>query len=218
MGSGPRADAGRRSYREDTTKTRHCCPRLNANAAGALADVLRRSDWFMGALDAVTRSGLPDAWIGAGAVRDVVWGERFGCFDPADVRDIDVAFFDPADLSRERDVAAQQALTGVADLPWEATNQAAVHTWYHHDFGGPPVDAFGSVHDGVATWPETATCVAVRLFSTTGGVEVCAPHGLDDLLGGVWRLNPVRVTPEVSAERLARFRARWPRLTIVPPG
>jgi uncharacterized protein len=203
------------------TMRRHRCPGLDAAAAGTVADVLRRNDWIMGALHAVERSGLPDAWIGAGAVRDVVWGEQCGgSFEAADVRDIDVAYFDPADLSRERDLAAQHALADIADLPWEATNQAAVHTWYHEYFGGPPVAAFGSVHDAVATWPETATCVAVRRAGPSTDIEVCAPHGLDDLLGCVWRVNPVRVTPEVSAARCTRqrVRVRWPRVTIVPPG
>jgi len=208
-----------RQYREAVvTVGRHHCAGVDPDARSHLADLLRHHDWIMSALHAVSQSGLPDAWIGAGAVRDVVWASRFGSFDPADVRDVDVAFFDPADLSRERDLAAQQALTGRADLPWEATNQAAVHTWYHEYFGGPPVEAFGSVHDAVATWPETATCVAVRLAETRSDIEVCAPHGLGDLLGGVWRRNPVRVTPAVSAARLARHRARWPRVTIVPPG
>jgi len=201
------------------TERMHCCPGVDPDAARDLAGVLHGNDWIMSALHAVARSGLPDAWIGAGAVRDVVWGARYGRFDQADVRDVDVAYFDPADLSRDRDVAARETLTELADLPWEATNQAAVHTWYHEYFGGPPVEAFGSVHDAIATWPETATCAAVRLASTTSDIEVCAPHGLDDLLGGVWRVNPVRVTHEVSAARLARQRvhARWPRVTIVPP-
>jgi hypothetical protein len=202
------------------TRRRHRCPGVDADAASAVVEVLRSNGWIMRALDSVEHGGLPDAWIGAGAVRDVVWGERCGSFDPADVRDIDVAYFDPADLSRERDLAAQQALLSLADLPWEATNQAAVHTWYHDYFGGPPVEAFGSVHDAVATWPETATCVAVRLAGAGTDIEVCAPLGLDDMLGGVWRVNPVRVAPEVSVARLTRqrVRTRWPRVTIVPPG
>jgi uncharacterized protein len=199
------------------TGHRHQCLGADPAGARALAGLLRRSDWFMTALAVVARSDLPDAWIGAGAIRDVVWGHQFGHFDPADVRDIDVAFFDPADLCRERDAVAQQALSALADLPWEATNQAAVHTWYHEYFGGPAVDPFTSVHDAVATWPETATCVAVQLRAR--GMQVCAPHGLNDLLGGVWRVNPARVTPEVSMARLRRqrVRARWPGVTVLPP-
>lgn len=179
--------------------------------------IVSAEPWLLRALDAVAESGLPDAWIGAGAIRDVVWGHRYGLFDPAEVRDIDVAYFDPGDLSPDRDQRAQHALLAIADLPWEATNQAAVHTWYHGYFGGPPVEPFGSVHDAIATWPETATCAGMR--RAEGGMEICAPHGLADLLGGVWRVNPVRVTPEVSAARLARQRvhARWPGVTVLPP-
>jgi hypothetical protein len=129
---------------------------------------------------------------------------------------IDVAFFDPADLSRRRDQGAEQRLHALAhDLSWEATNQAAVHTWYHHHFGGAPVEALTSVHDAVATWPETATAVAVR--NTPEGFDVCAPHGLADLLAGVWRRNPTRVTIAASRARFARQRPaeRWPSVMVL---
>jgi uncharacterized protein len=191
------------------------CPAVAPGERARLTELLRGEPWIMRVLSAVAASGLPDAWVGAGAIRDVVWGTLYGSFSPAAVRDIDVAYFDPADLGMERDVAAQEALSRLADLPWEATNQAAVHTWYDQYFGGPPVDSFRGVHDAIATWPETATCVAVRL--SPGGIEVCAPHGLADLLGGVWRVNPVRVTPAVSLARLRRqrVRARWPGVRIM---
>lgn len=58
-----------------------------------------------------------------------------------------------------------------------------MHTWYASEFGTGPVAALGSVADAVATWPETATCVAVRL-DTAGALHVCAPLGLDDLASG----------------------------------
>jgi hypothetical protein len=92
-----------------------------------------------------------------------------------------------------------------------------VHTWYHRYFGGPPVRAFSCVHDAVATWPETATCVALR--ACEHGIEVCAPFELHDLLDGIWQRNPARVSIERSCERLARHRVaqRWPTVTVVPP-
>lgn len=196
----------------------HSCPGLDLDDTARLAELLAAEPWMRRALDAVAASGLPDAWIGAGVIRDVVWGRQHGAFDPSVVKDIDVAYFDADDLTRERDMTAQKTLSRLAGLPWEATNQAAVHTWYHQYFGGVEVEAFGSVHEAVATWPETATCVAVR--HGPGGIEICAPYGLADLLGGVWRVNPARVTLAISQARLARQRVsvKWPLVRVVPPG
>jgi uncharacterized protein len=196
----------------------HVCEGANPAEAAELVSRLRREPWLLRALEAVAGSGLPDAWVGAGVIRDVVWGQLCGGFDPVDVADVDVAYFDPDDLGKARDEAAQAALIRRASLPWEATNQAAVHIWYHTYFGGPPVSAFASVHDAVATWPETATCIAVR--QRRDGIEVCAPHGLRDLLAGIWRPNCARVTAAISRSRLARQQGRrwWPAVTVVPPG
>jgi uncharacterized protein len=194
-----------------------CCAELDPAAVGELGERLRAERWLMRALDAVAASGVPEAWVGAGVIRDVVWGQLHDGFDPGAVRDIDVPFFDPSELGWERDARAELTLGLLAAMPWEATNQAAVHTWYHEYFGGDPVAPFTTVHDAVATWPETATCVAVRL--TPAALQVCAPHGLADLLEGVWRVNPVRVTAATSRARLARQRVgdRFPRVTVVPP-
>ena len=195
----------------------HACPGADPGLARELTRRVLAEPWLAGALDAVAASGLPDAWIGAGVIRDVIWGQFHDGFDPAAVRDVDVVFFDPGDLTPARDEVAQRRLGELAARPWEASNQAAVHTWYHAYFGGPPVPPLRSVHDAVATWPETATCVAVR--RAPGGLEVCAPHGLADLLGRVWRRNPARVSVASSRERLARQRvaSRWPTVTIIGP-
>jgi hypothetical protein len=61
----------------------------------------------------------------------------------------------------------------------------AVHTWYERRFGFP-VPPVSSAAEGVATWPETATAVAVHLYPDDE-LEVTAPWGLRDLLTGVCR-------------------------------
>ncbi|MGW1061166.1 nucleotidyltransferase family protein [Micromonospora rubida] len=158
----------------------------------------------------------------AAHLRDLVWGHRYGHgFDLRAVRDVDVTFFDPADLSRDNDQRATVRLAALEPgLPWEAKNQAAVHTWYPQRFGGPPVPPFRSIAEAVATWPEYATAVAIHL-DPDNHIAVCAPHGLDDLLDGVWRRNPARVSEQASQQRLARHQPaqRWPGLRVItgPP-
>jgi hypothetical protein len=184
--------------------------------------IVASSPWLMRVLATVASSGLPDAWVGAGVLRDLVWGQLYGSgFTPTEVHDVDVVFFDRHDLTRGRDdQATEQLRRACPGVRWEAKNQAAVHTWYHAKFGGEPVAALASIADAVATWPETATAVAVRLAAEQDArIEVCAPLGVADLLNGVWRRNPRRVSLEVSLARLARHQParRWPRITVIPP-
>jgi hypothetical protein len=185
-----------------------------------LEGLIRSSAWMMRVLATVRDARIPDAWVGAGALRDLVWGELYGSgFDPARVRDVDVPFFDPADLSPANDDRFESRLYHRwLEVHWEARNQAAVHTWYADKFGGEPVEPLTSIEDALGTWPETATAVAVRL-ADDDRIEVCAPLGLADLLGGVWRRNPRRVSLERSLARLARHRPqeRWPGVKVIPP-
>lgn len=188
--------------------------------ASGFESLVRSCGWMLEVLCVVRDEDIPDAWVGAGTLRDVVWTQLYGTgFHPSVVRDVDVAFFDPADLTPGNDERVTERLRlRRPDVPWEATNQAAVHRWYGDVFGGPPIEPLTSIADAVGTWPETATAVAVRLVGDD--LEVCAPFGVTDLLDGVWRWNPRRVTRERSLERLARYRRpnifRWDVERLVP--
>ena len=181
-----------------------------------LIAIVQESDWFDEVIDVAARANLPQWWIGAGVIRDLVWGRLYGNgFDPRATKDIDIAFFDAEDLSAERDRSAEELLRSFDNaLPWDAKNQAAVHRWYPLRFG-VVVAPFSSAEDAVATFPEYAACVAV--CRDGGGIwDVAAPHGLDDLLDGIWRRNPLRVT---EAEYLARLERKqpqrtWPRIKV----
>src|SRR3977135_3717389 len=97
--------------------------------AVTLSELVWGCPWMIGVLKAVEEAGLPDAWVGAGAIRDMVWDSLFGSgFDPEAVKDVDVAFCDPRHLSRARDEEAEERLHALDPHPaWDAKNQAAVH-------------------------------------------------------------------------------------------
>lgn len=170
------------------------------------------SPWLPSALGAVADLGLASWCIGAGAIRNMVWDALHGRPSPPPPRDVDVAYFDASDLSAERDRDLQRRLeAALPAIPWEVTNQAAVHLWY-----GRQVPPLASLAEGLATWPEYATCVGLWM-KPDGTLEVIAPHGLGDLFGLTVRHNPARATLATYRQRVVEkdFQRKWPKVTIL---
>jgi hypothetical protein len=181
-----------------------------------LRDLARATPWFWAILEAARACNPPDWWVGAGVIRNLVWDHLHGYQSPTPLADVDVIFFDATDLSPARDQAVQdQLIKRLPGVNWEATNQAAVHLWYE-DLFGFPVPPFHSSEEAVATWPETATSVALRLLPNDE-VQIAAPCGLADLFGLVLRRNPTRVTREQFQQRLQRkqISQKWPRVQVI---
>jgi uncharacterized protein len=185
--------------------------------ADELETIVLGCEWLRELLTVVAALEAPDCWIGAGAVRDLVWDIRFGSgFDPGHIKDVDVVFFDAGDLTAEREHEYERVLKARdGTVEWDVKNQARVHLWYEARFG-TPAEPLVSASDGIATWPETATAVGCRMRAD-GRLDVAAPLGLDDLLDGVWRRNPARVSDREWQARLVRKRPaeRWPGVTVV---
>jgi hypothetical protein len=179
-----------------------------------LERILRSDRWLMDVLEAARLVAAPQWVIGAGVIRDIVWDRAHGIQGPH--KDVDLAFFDPFDLSRDRDLAVEAQLMAVRpDVDWDAKNQAAVHRWYEGHFGHP-IPPIVSIEDAASRWPETATAVAVRL-EASGELTIVAPLGLEDLLGPRLRHNRRQVTREYFEERRIRknISQRWPRVEVI---
>lgn len=191
-------------------------PDLDAVERSEFTAIVEACGWLEELLELLAARPQVELWLAAGTLRDVVWDTKFGDgFDPGRVRDVDIVYFDPAIEGLESDDQIEAELRREhPDIPWDVKNQATVHLWYPDRFGVtvPPLQ---SIEDAAATWPEFAVCIAVRR-DREGELEIVAPHGLGDLLEGVWRRNPRRATVEEYERRLARKdpATRWPEVIV----
>jgi hypothetical protein len=188
-----------------------------ASLEDQLLALVSQSSHVMRALEAARELRLSSWCIGAGAIRNLVWDHLHGFAQSSQPSDIDVVFHDAADTSREREQLLAQELSEVMPgVEWEVVNQAGVHHWFQSHYGSA-VPPLRSLAEGVASWPEFATCVGVTL-DQSGQCEVVAPHGLEDLFQMVIRWNSQRVPKSVYLERVAakRFSERWPMVQVLP--
>jgi hypothetical protein len=175
-------------------------------------NILRSRPELIEKLALVADLRLPDAWIGAGLIRNAVWDAVSGAATRQPPADIDVVFFDPQDATRERERALEMALLTRSPGPrWSVKNQARMH----ERAGDLP---YANTADAVGRWPETCTAIAARLAK--GRVEILAPHGVCDLLGLIVRPTPAFEQRPAEFESRVREKAwdkRWPEVIVVRP-
>ena len=159
---------------------------------------------------------LKNCWIVAGCLAQTVWNSRFGLPVEHGISDLDLVYFDSGDLSAlSRQRHAERIRKMLKDLPvWiDVKNEARVHCWYKEKFG-TSIRPYSSVEDAIDTFPTTATTIGIRPRGK--GMEVYATFGLPDVLGGIVRANKRQITAGIYDAKVAKWRERWPDLTIVP--
>jgi len=177
-----------------------------------ILDLIATEPERMAVLNQVAALELPDCWIGAGFVRNLVWDHLHGFDDRTPLNDVDVIYFDAANVSKVMESKIKNSLAQAnPKIKWDVKNQARMHE-ANND---PP---YVSTPDALNYWPETATAVAVRLWQAgSDRLELAAPFGIDDLVNLIVRPTPAFTgRPEQFQRRQAEknWRAVWPRLTI----
>ncbi|GGP22836.1 nucleotidyltransferase family protein [Silvimonas iriomotensis] len=180
----------------------------NESLEARLRSMVQADAQLLALLACVRAIGLKDWCIAAGAVRNRVWQQLHGQTSLCQPNDVDVCYFD-ADLPPDHARQVQAALAAAQpEVHWDVVNQAWAHL-----FNG--LAAVGSLAQGLASRPETATAVGVWL-DETGQVQVLAPLGLDDLFGLQLRRNPAFANEDVFRQRLTQkqWQRHWPLLTL----
>jgi hypothetical protein len=161
------------------------------------------------------RIALPDSWLAAGAIAQTVWNQAFGFPLAHGIIDIDIVYFDAADLSEDAEATHSARIReAFCGLPvWiDVKNEARTHLWYEAKFGNS-LEPYKSTVDAITTFPTTAT--AVGLQPSLASLELCAPCGLSDLLGSIVRPNKKQITREIYEKKVNRWTSLWPQLKII---
>ncbi|MBK8157264.1 MAG: nucleotidyltransferase family protein [Rhodospirillaceae bacterium] len=186
-------------------------PTMTDLISAALANPINRA-----ILTRLPMLGAPDAWLVAGSIYQAYWNALGGQPVTAGVKDYDIFYYDPSDLSYEaEDAVVRRAAMVFADLDGliDLKNQARVHLWYKDRFGAdwPPV---ASAKESIGRFQVRCTCVGLQP-KADGTLELHAPYGLDELTRGELRANLNCPNAAGITAKSESYRERWPWLRIV---
>ncbi len=175
-----------------------------------IINLVKSDKWMMDVLYEAEKLHLKEWVIGAGFLRNKVWDYLHNIKrDIADTNDIDLVYFDTANVSEDEDYALSEKMSGVLGLRWEIKNQAHMHKWHNHE-------PYHSTAEGISHWIETPTCVAVTLKN--GELAIIAPHGIDDLVNLIVRPSPTRTDNlDLFYKRIQdkQWLLKWPKLKVI---
>jgi len=150
---------------------------------------------------------LPDCYVAAGFIRNLVWDHIFSTSTP--LNDIDIVFFDPLDKSntRAKEITAQLNKQ-FPDFDWQAKNQAFMH---HRNHDHP----YKNTLDAMTFWPEKETAIGVSL-DNNAALKFIDAFPLNNIFDGKITYNPKR-NECVFRQRIAQkqWLKIWPSLQIV---
>lgn len=165
------------------------------------ADPFRRD-----ALTAAAKLALPDWYIAAGFVRNLVWDKCHGFEVATPLSDIDLVYFDATTTDESRDTMLEAQLKDFFPYNWSVKNQARMHLRN----GDMP---YRSSVDAMSFWPEEETAIGVRL-TNSGELELVAPFGVEMLWNYSITLNRKRPKPLDFKKRVdeKKWLTTWPKL------
>jgi len=147
--------------------------------------LLELDELRLNALECVRLLNLPDCYLAAGFVRNLVWDFLHQMPSPTPLNDVDVIYFDVNESNPEQCQEYESKLKEMLPtLNWQVRNQAVMHLRnndkpYSHSL------------DAMSYWPEKETAIAIRKLSDEE-FECISSFGFDSLFNLQITHNPKR--------------------------
>ena len=148
-----------------------------------LIDLLQKDSARMNVLSIVQSLNLPDCYVAAGFLRNLVWDSLHQ--SETELNDVDVVFFDKSDLDNLTSKKLTEQLNKACPrIRWELKNQAFMHLRNG--------DAqYTSTLDAMRYWPEKETAIGAAL-NADGSISIVSAFGLESLFNGKVSYNNKR--------------------------
>ncbi len=175
-----------------------------------IIELIKQDTIRVEALSYVSELGLPQCYIAAGFVRNLVWDSLHGFKVSTPLNDVDVIYFDPTEYNPNAYLEYEAQLKAcMPQLNWQVRNQATMH-----ERNGD--NRYQSSVDAMSYWPEKETAVAVRQIGLSQ-YECVAAFGFETLFSYCVTYNPKRLR-EIFDNRVNSkgWLVRWPSLIIAP--
>ncbi|MCK8072042.1 nucleotidyltransferase family protein [Vibrio sp. 1CM23M] len=176
--------------------------------AKRIVTLIKQDPLRMQVLNCVAQLDLPQCYVAAGFVRNLVWDHLHGYAFPTPLNDIDVIYFDPMDTSYESVIQYETQLQErLPELNWQVRNQANMHIRNNDE-------PYQSSLDAMSYWPEKETAFAVKQ-NLDGDIECISAFGLESLFDLKLTPNPNR-SRDVFDQRVQskNWLTQWPKLTV----
>ncbi|ENJ2790119.1 nucleotidyltransferase family protein [Vibrio diabolicus] len=175
-----------------------------------IVELIKQDPIRVEALKVVSQLALPQCYIAAGFVRNLVWDSLHNFDVHTPLNDVDVIYFDPDESNPDSYLLYEAQLKScMPQLNWQVRNQAQMHIRN----GDSP---YTSSLDAMSYYPEKETAIAIRQ-TAQDKYECIAAFGFKSLFNFYVTHNPKRSRESFENRVNSKgWLQRWSSLKIAP--
>ena len=171
-------------------------------------ELIKLDELRLAALECVRLLDLPQCYIAAGFVRNLIWDSLHQKSAPTMLNDVDVIYFDSTESNPDafKDYELRLKVM-LPKLNWQVSNQAKMHSRN----GDLP---YQSIIDAMSYWPEKETALAIRK-TDIDDYECISAFGFESLFDLQITYNPKR-NRDIFEHRVKskKWLTQWPMLQV----
>ncbi|GLS91368.1 hypothetical protein GCM10007916_24370 [Psychromonas marina] len=174
-----------------------------------IIQLLKQDRLRIEALDCLHQLHLPQCYLAAGFVRNLVWDHLHQKPMPTPLNDMDVIYYDANEVDDQAYLKYETQLTQrMPQVNWQVRNQANMHIRN----GDQP---YQSSIDAMSYWPEKETALAIRK-TDNGGYECVSAFGFESLFALQITYNPKRQRSLFEHRvKSKQWLIKWSSLTVI---